>query len=242
MLDRQALVDALMGGLVGTADTLAAPDDPLYALVEQRGFSRYPYDLSRAQVLLAEAGWVRSPGGSYASSTGEPLALDITFSDSPANTTEAQAVAGQWKAGGVAEVTLSPVSASAPTAIQNELRANFKSVQAYPRAADLVQLGSFTTAEISSADNRYSGGNRGGYSNPIYDRLYDRASVTLDEGQRQGLMADMLKILADDVATVVAFYDSSNATTAFRRGVRGPGQVSGLQLVTTWNIHEWEID
>ena len=55
-------------------------------------------------------------------------------------------------------------------------------------------------------------------------------------------MADMLKILADDVATVVAFYDSSNATTAFRRGVRGPGQVSGLQLVTTWNIHEWEID
>lgn len=130
------------------------------------------------------------------------------------------------------------MSSTAPSAIQNELRATFKGVQAYPRGPDLLQIGSFTTSEIAAPDNRYSGGNRGGYSNPSFDRLYDRAGVTLDEGQRQGLMADMLKLLADDLATI-AFYDSSNATTAFRRGVRGPGQVSGLQLVTTWNIHEW---
>lgn len=36
------------------------------------------------------------------------------------------------------------------------------------------------------------------------------------------------QLLADGVATTVAFHDSPNAMTVFRSGVRGPGQVSGL--------------
>lgn len=244
MLDRQALTDGLMGGMVTVADTLVAPSDPVYRLLEQRGLARYSFDLAQAERLMADAGWTRAPGGAYRSAAGEPFTIDITYSSSPANATEAQAVAGQWKAAGLGEVTLTGIPTTAPTAVRDEARHSSRGVAAFPRGgADLLQaLKEFTTGEIGTPENRYRTGNRGGYSSPEYDRLYERGSVTLDDVQRQALWADMLKLFADDVGTIVGFYDSSRATTAFRRGIRGPGPTSGLQVQVTWNVHEWEID
>lgn len=242
MLDRQALVDSLMGGLVGVADTIVPARDPVHRLLEQRGLARYPFDLDQAERLMADAGWTRAPGGAYRSSTGEPFTIDIAFSNYLANITEAEAVAGQWKAAGLADVVLGPIPITAPTAVRQEGYHSGKGVDAHPVGADLVSIGGFTTAQIGTPANRYTTLNRGGYSNPAYDRLYDRASITLDEGQREGLMADMLKLLADDVAMIPGFYDSSTATGAFRKGIRGPGMTSGLQLAVAWNINDWEMD
>jgi oligopeptide transport system substrate-binding protein len=234
----------LMGGLVTVADTLAAPSDPVYRLVEQRGLRRYPFDLREAERLMAEAGWTKPAGGVYRSASEELFPMDITFSDSVENTQEATAVAGQWKAAGVGEVTLSGIATTLPTAVRNQARHTGKGVAAFPRGGpDLTAVKDFISSETGTAANRYTTGNRGGYSNPEYDRLYDRARVTLDVGQRQALVADMLRILAEDVGTIAGFYDSSTATAAFRTGVRGPAPTSPLQLnASTWNMHEWDRD
>ena len=242
MLDRQGLVDALSGPLVSVADTFVAPTDPIYRMLEQRGFTRYPYDPARAERLMADAGWPRAAGGAFQSTGGKPFALDVTFSDSPENTTEATAVAGQWKSAGVADLTFSPIPNEATTAIKNEMRHTFAGVQGTQTRDDIRGM-TYTTSQMGTADNRYTGGNRGGYSNPEFDRLYDRALITLDVGQRQGLIADFLKLIADDVPMINIFYDPGQSTGAVRKGIRGPGGGTSLQLnVSAWNIHEWDVD
>lgn len=243
MLDRQSLADALMGGLVTPADTLVAPGDPVFRLLEQREFSRYPFDLSQAERLLADAGWTRPTGGSYRSAAGNPLTLDVTFSDVPANKKEAEALGGQWKAAGLADVTFTPRPNTAPTAVQNELRNTFRGVASEPIGGDLLGMAAFITPQIGTPENRYATSNRNGYSNAEFDRLFERANVTLDLGQRQGMMADMLRLLADEEIVIPVFYDSSFATGAYRKGVRGPAPTSPMQLVViSWNIHEWDVD
>lgn len=242
MLERPVLVDAIFGPLVSVADTFVSPTDPIHRLLEQRGLARYLHDPAQADRLMAEAGWVRPPGGSYRSADGRPFTLDLTYSDSPENITEATAVAGQWKAAGVADLTHSPIPNEATTAIKNEMRHNFSGVQGSQTRDDIRGM-PYTTSQMGTADNRWTGGNRGGYSNPEFDRLYDRALVTLDLGQRQDLMADFLKVLVDDVAMINIFYDPGQATGAVRKGIRGPGGGTSLQLnVSAWNIHEWEMD
>ena len=74
----------------------------------------------------------------------------------------------------------------------------------------------FITSEIGTPENRYGAANRGGYSNPTFDRTYDRTLVTLDLDQRQGMIADMLKLLADDVVVIPIYYDPDIMTGAFR--------------------------
>jgi peptide/nickel transport system substrate-binding protein len=243
MLDRPALVEALMGGMVSVADTLVPPNDPAYRLLEQRGLNKYEFDLNGAERLMGEAGWTRTPGSSFRSAAGEPFPFfDITYSDGATNTQEAEALAGQWKTAGI-EVALSPVSQIAPTAVRDEGRHSSKGVAAFPRGGpDLQSVAEYTSAEIGTSANRFRTANRGGYSNPAYDRLYGQARIALEEGPRQALIADMLKILSDDVALITGFYDSSTATSAFRKGIRGPAMPSALQPPIAWNINEWDID
>lgn len=242
MLDRQALADAHAAGLASPADTMVATTSPIYRLLEQRGLTRYPFDLGQAERLMAEAGWTRAPGAVYRSSAGEPFTFDVRSTDEPENVTEAQAVAGQWKAAGLADVTYSPIPDSVPAAVKSELRHTFTGIHFSDIKDILSDHGRLTTAQVGTPANRYSTGNRGGYSNP-HDRLYDQVLATLDLGQRQGLMADFLKIVADDIPVFHVFYEPGQATGAFRKGIRGPGPSSFLQaLVNTWNIHEWDMD
>ncbi len=241
MLDRQAITDAFTGGLASVADTVVAPTDPIYRLLEQRGLMKYQYDLGQAERLMGEAGWSRSGASVYRSAAGEPFVLDISFLESADAVAEAQAVGGHWKAAGVADVTFTPIVNTMPSAVQNEMRHTYGAIRGFQAREDIRSL-NFITSQIGTAENRFAGNNRGGYSNPAYDGLYERAIVTLEEGPRQGLTADLLKIVADDVVLINLYYDSSEATAAVRRGIRGPGQVSSLQMVTAWNIHEWEMD
>ena len=72
--------------------------------------------------------------------------------------------------------------------------------------------------------------------------MYDQYLVTLEVGKRQGLLADMLKMAADDVLFMPMWYELGLLNSAFRRGVHGPGPVKTIQQESTWNIHTWEVD
>jgi hypothetical protein len=56
------------------------------------------------------------------------------------------------------------------------------------------------------------------------------------------LLADLLKMAADEVIFVPVYYDASTAYVAFRKGIRGPGQVSANQLANMWNVQTWEMN
>ena len=237
-LDRQVIVDTLYYGLTQVADTLPQPSDPLHRLVEERGLPRHPFDPRRAEQLMAEAGWQRT-GSGYDGPGGERFGIEIrTVGGSPENEREIVAIANLWSATGFnGRSYLIPSGA----ANANELRAKTEGVFSLPLRMEPEAMGSFTTPQISTEANRWRGTNRGGYSNPAYDRLYGEYLTALDTEKRQGLLADLLMLAATEVIFVPVYYDASTAYVAFRKGIRGPGEVSSQQLANLWNVQTWEV-
>ena len=239
MLDRHLLAETIQFGLTTAADTIVSPSDPVYALLEQRGLPKYPYDLNRAHQLMTDAGWSRGAEGTYRSAAGEPFSIDIQNTNSSEDIKQAVAVAGQWNAAGIL-TTNTPVANGATNI--NELQRTFPGVQASPQRDTLEALESLLSHQIGTAANRWQGDNRNTYVSPTIDRLYDQALVTFDTPTRQGLMADILKIEAEEVPAIHMFYYMSRQSVTFRKGVTGPGLVPTNQMVNAWNIETWDVN
>jgi peptide/nickel transport system substrate-binding protein len=238
-LDRQVIVDTLYAGMTQVADTLPQPNDPLYKLVEERGLPRHPYDVRRAEQLMSEAGWTRSPSDGYQGPGGQRFSIEIrTVGGSPENEREIVAIANLWSGSG-----FNGISHLIPSGVANanELRAKTEGVFSVPLRDEPEAMSNYITSQISTESTRWRGSNHGGYSNPVYDRLYDDYVTMLDSNRRQGLLADLLKMAADEVIFVPVYYDASTAYVAFRKGIRGPGQVSANQLANMWNVQTWEM-
>src|SRR5439155_15285711 len=77
-LDRREFVEALLFGLTDVAEFFAAPAEQPYKLALERGLPRYPYDPTRAEQLMAEAGWTRAADRTYRNAPGQAFTIDVT--------------------------------------------------------------------------------------------------------------------------------------------------------------------
>jgi peptide/nickel transport system substrate-binding protein len=237
MLDRPTLADTL-NGFTSAADTLAPVEDPVYRVLDQKGLSRYSYDLARAQQVMAEAGWTRGADGLYRSAAGETLNLEVRSSDKSDNVREGQALAGEWKTAGINTTSYAiPDSASN----KDEQKAVFPGVLGWPLTYAPETMQVWTSSQIPSQATRWRGDNFGGYSNTSFDALYDQMVGTLDVAKRQSLLADLLKINADVAMSIYLYYDTATSTVAYRKGILGVGPVATAQLVNSWNIETWDV-
>ncbi len=238
LTDRQSLVDDLLYGTTTTADTFVAREDPVHQALEQRGFARYPFDVAAGERLMAEAGWNRVADG-FVNARGERFGIEFrVVANSQYNVREGLAITDQWKS-----VNLNPTLTIIPPLDpdKEELKATANGVYWFPDKLEPRVMESFTTGQTSSERSRWRGNNYGAYSNPAFDDLYDRYANTLEPARRRELQIELLRMFADD-AVVVPLYYPANYATAFRSGIRGPGSIPPVQLVVTWNIHEWEMD
>jgi ABC-type transport system substrate-binding protein len=108
------------------------------------------------------------------------------------------AVAG-WRAAGF---DIHPRSLSAVEQRDSRLRAERPGLYTGD-GGSMLTLG---TDNIPRAENRFTGSNRGSYSNPAFDRLLDIWNMGLDENQRMQAMVDMAKIVAEDVPIIPINY------------------------------------
>jgi len=76
------------------------------------------------------------------------------------------------------------------------------------------------------------------WSSPEFDRLYDVFNSTLDRSARDRQVLQMLRLVSEDLATVVLYHDQS--VTAFRAPITGP-QVGVPDHTLAWNVHEWAL-
>ena len=244
MYDRQTYVDVLEFGLTQVADTLVGPRDPVYKIIEERGLSRYPYDQAQAARLLGEAGWTRGPDGVYRNPTGATFDIEVItklVTDESFRRTETSA--SMLKAAGLNATARSYPSATAGLD-DRRVRSTFKGLFASINIVDEPQAGeAFLTSGIRVDPNGISiGTNIYRYSNPEYDRLFDRYITTLDESSRQGLRADVLRFIADQVPVVPLYYSFVVLSQTIRNNVRGPGYLHPTQSASGWGIHTWEMD
>jgi len=235
-IDRQLIVETLQYGIALPAFTPITPELEAFRLLEQRGLPRFEYDPARAERLLAESGWTRVVDNQLRNAAGQQLLINVTSTAQGDNVKEAETVAAQWSALGIQS---GPAPIAANAANRDELKNVYQGAFIWPGGNLATVLDTFTVASIPSERTRWKGNNYAGYANPAYDRLYEQYGLTLEPAQSQALIADMMKIVADDVATIPIYYAALGL--AARKGIEGPGPAAPGQSANAWNIHTWDI-
>ncbi len=234
-IDRQTLTDVMTQGLAPVADSWYWPTHPLRKDIES-AIPQYPYDPTHAAGLLAQAGWTRGPDGTLVNAGGERLEVPLWGLTGQVFGIERQIsiIADQWKAVG-AQVEIQPIPTNRLSDAQyvaehpGPMLTNFAGRQ---YSADRM-----SSKAIPSATNRWSGFNRGGYSNPKVDAIFDGLNSTIDLRQRLPLRRELLQELMGNVVLMPLYWEV--VPTLMVQGVRGPKHVA---TETTRNIFEWDRD
>jgi len=228
-VDKAALADALLAGEGLPADTFVGPGTTFYEAV-QRAVVKYPFDLNRAEQLMQDAGLSRGADGIYVHPAEGRFAPEIRGFVGGQEEREMAILADGWRKAGadVAELSVPPAQG-----LSGEVRSTFPALAANFFGAG--RYGSpefFVTSAISRADNGWVGNNRGGWSNPVFDRLNEQLNATLEpEGQRR-ILADLWKTLSEDLGGLPTYYNN---------GVRAyVTELSGPLPSTYWNLSQWE--
>jgi peptide/nickel transport system substrate-binding protein len=197
-MDRQALVDGLLDGKSQVADTLFSPDLAFYPEVD-KVIPKYPYDLRQTEALMGQAGFSKNAAGFYASPTEGQYKLPILGDDEK----ELTLLVDSWKRAGVEVDRFDLVPALTSDV---ELRSTFPGVAVqFNNVNESTTLNKYVTSSIA-APPRWAGFNRGGYSNPEFDRLSDLYFTTLDRQSRNQYLIQAMKLLLDDNIALPMFF------------------------------------
>jgi hypothetical protein len=97
----------------------------------------------------------------------------------------------------------------------------------------------------ASAQNRWSG-NRGGYEDPVAQRLIGRYYGSIAERDQFQAMRDISEFMVTELPLLIAYY--SREHSGVRRGVRALDDVSGGQHSSrpygtySRNAHLWDVE
>jgi peptide/nickel transport system substrate-binding protein len=229
-IDRQALVDGLYDGKAHVWDFWLDSSDVAFPAVD-RAVTKYAFDPNRSESLLREAGWTKGPDGIARNAQGEPLSMSLLNFNQDLDVAEGVVLMGYWKAAGAPteQVGLAPAQLS-----DGEFRTRFPAASFNRRSLGYRAL-SFTTP---TPENRWSGFNYSGWSNPVVSELLPRALATVDPGERESLYVEVFKAWTDDA--VLAITHLQPRPMAFARGLRGPKETWVGDSAMIWNPWEWE--
>ncbi len=234
LLDRQLMADTFAPGGGGIAHLFVAPQDPVYRLVEARGFTKYPYDPNRAAQLLGEVGWTKGPDGMLRNAAGQGFPFEVR--DNAPETGDTLAFIDMLRKGG-ADAFLYTIPANAVD--RGKQRAESQGVRVGGGAISDEMMIQLTSKEVRAESNNWSGLNQGGYTNPAVDQAYGRFLVEFDVAKRNEIYADFHKLLMDQMLRIPWYYGSS--AIAYKKSLKGPGILPSAIPVQSWNIHEWDI-
>jgi peptide/nickel transport system substrate-binding protein len=185
---------------------------------------------------MVSAGFRKGPDGIYASPVEGRFAAEIKTNGAQDNEAEMSILASGWRASGF-DVQDSVLSAA--LARNNEVRASFQSMFASNTGAGQAALFNQTSAKIPSEDNRWQGGNRGGWSNADFDRLAQSFATTLERNERTRLLVETGKLYTEQLPAIPLFYRT--IPWAFVSGLRGV-RAAPPEGNVSWNIHEWTFE
>ncbi len=235
-LDKQVLNDTLYEGEGIMTETILPPTVDYHTTID-RAISKYPYDPRRAEQLMAEAGFGRGSDGMYTSSTEGRLGFELKVNASALYENERSIMASGWRQAGF---DVSEAALPAAQAQDGQARATFPGLYSFSTGLGEGALANFMTSSIPRVETRWFGNNRGAWSNAEYDRLADSFNATLDRNERIQQMAQMTRILSDELPAISLYYDLGAVPHV--AALRGPVPVgpdtSGL---VAWNIVDWEL-
>jgi len=225
-IDRKNLVNRLAAGrgLPGNPGFLS-PANAFYTQVRQ-----YDFDVAGANALLDGAGYRGGRNGVRQTAAGAPLSFELLIDN--------------------AEAALAELLVEALKRIGVELRP--KQVEIGPQLFGNKLIGAYDMAVLFFPGPGPGGPNAdpdilrllfsskvgpslesaSAYANPAFDVLAEKQRVTFDQAERRSIVADMQRILADDLPVLPLYYPE--LAVFFRRQVLDqwyftPGQFPSLQ-------------
>lgn len=232
-MDRQSMADTVARGLVPAAEMFVSPSDPLYAEAD-RAITKYPYDPNRAVGLLAEAGWRKGQRADLLSNAAGHT-LDIDNWSSPGQQQTLTIVVDNWKSVGV---NSSMYVVPAHRARDHAFVTSFPGANVTTRAVD-PRYFTFTSRDLPTAENRFVGLNRGGFSDEEIERLYTLWTASFEEHQRRQANVGIQKRMSE-LAGYAPLHYLVEVILAKHR-LKGPVGNYWGQSGITWNVFAWEV-
>jgi len=233
-IDKQAINQGLFEGEGIMSDTIVPPTEDYYGTVD-RALVKYGYDLRVAEQLLADAGFVRGVDGTYASPTEGRLNLELRVISSPQNDAERSIIADAWRRFGF-EVEEGGFTAA--QARDGETLTRFRALSTTSGPLGANSMVNYTTGQIPRAENRWVGQNRGGWSNPEYDRIFEQYQTTFMREERIGHLAQAARILSEQLGVIPLYFNPG--VLAYPATLRGVS-VKAAEEEATWSMYEWEL-
>lgn len=223
-VDRGAINEVIFDGLGILADTLVAPTAAYFPEID-RVLTKYPYDVRRSEQLMSEAGITKGSDGFYTSPTEGRLNFEIKVLTNERNEAAMHIMADSWRRNGF-EMTETVFPSTQIT--DRESRAKFRTMF----STDGGGLPTLGTVGAPTGENRWTGSNRGAWSNPEYDRLATAYESALDRDERMRLLAQMAKMYSEELPSTPIWYQVT--PVGHFRAVRGPKDDSAS------DIHLWQ--
>lgn len=196
--DKQAISDTVFEGHGRIADTRVEPHLSYFPQVDQ-SITKYPYDLRRAEQLMTEAGYRKGTDGTYVSAVGVRFEGEDWIGFTAESELMQQITTNAWRTAGF---DIRPRSLSAIEQRDSRLRAERPGFYTGD-GGTLLTLGS---DNIPRAENRFTGSNRGSYSNQEFDRFLDVWNTALDQNERVQAIVRMARISSDDLPSIPINY------------------------------------
>lgn len=204
-IDRQSIVDRLMGGRVPVANSFVSPLEAAYT----PDVPAYRYDSAAARALLRDAGWTPGEDGICRNAAGQRLSL--TFATSAGvrvRELQQQVMQSQWRAIGVETI----IRNEPPRTLFGETlkRRSFtglamfgwsNSVGGSPRQV-------LYSTQIPSAANNWGGTDYTGYRDSRMDADIDAMERELDPAKQASVWADMQRLYAEQLPVLLLFFGS----------------------------------
>jgi peptide/nickel transport system substrate-binding protein len=235
-LDRQAMVDKLMGGRVPVANSFVNPQEPEYTT----DVPTYPFDPARARALLAEAGWKPSDDGVCRNAAGQRLSLEFSVaSGARAVELRQEIMQSQWRSIGVETVIRNqPARTLFGETLKHRAFAGMamfgwsSSVETSPRQV-------LSSGQIPTAANNWGGTNYTDFHNSQMDADIDALDHELDPAKRLPLWAEMQRIYADQLPVLPLFFGSE--AHVWPNWLKGVVPTGHNQPTSLWAEH-WTAD
>lgn len=197
-LDRQAMIDRVLGGYATIADGAILPDTWAY----YGNLLRVEYDPVAAQAALREAGYIfETEGATVRSKSGKALQLTLLYPDSETHRLLAESVQRDWQALGV-QVTLE--------ALPYDQLVNDRLAQRDYQAA-LVDINLSRSPDPDPYpfwDQAQSTGgqNYSQWDNRLVSEYLEQARVTVDLAERTRLYNNFQAIFEQELPSLPLFY------------------------------------
>ncbi|MBC7742213.1 MAG: peptide ABC transporter substrate-binding protein [Bdellovibrionaceae bacterium] len=237
-INREELVNSLFEGKQNPAIHAVTPKDPWFT-DDPTKVVIYKYSPREAERLLEEAGWKMGADGIR--TKGEKR-LSFTLMTTAGNKTRELVqvyLQNKWK-----QVGIEVVSRNEPARVffgETTKKRKFDSMAlfAWISSPENNPKSTFTTNNIPTAKNGWSGQNSMGWSNPKVDELLYSMDTVFEHAKRVEIIHKVLKYYTEDVPVLPLYYRSDIAVIPTQlKNFR----LTGHQFPETNEVEKWTVE